>query len=51
MCRKSYLTLTGDVASVSAAIESAKEKIGKDGMYLDSRVIARPSEKLWKTIL
>lgn len=51
MCGKSYMTLTGDVASVAAAIEAAKEKIGKDGMYLDSKVIARPSEKLWKTIL
>lgn len=51
MCGKSYMTVTGDVASVTAAIESAKEKIGEDGMYLDSKVIARPSEKLWKTIL
>ena len=51
MCGKSYMTLTGDVASVSAAIESARGKIGTDGMYLDSKVIPRPSEKLWKTIL
>ena len=51
MCGKSYMTLTGDVASVTAAIESAKNAVGQNGMYLDSSVIARPSEKLWKNIL
>ena len=51
MCGKSYMTLTGDVSSVTAAIESAREKIGNEGMYLDSRGIARPSDKLWKNIL
>ncbi len=51
MCGKSYMTLTGDVASVTAAIESAKNAVGANGMYLDSSVIARPSEKLWKNIL
>lgn len=51
MCGKSYMTLTGDVASVTAAIESAKKSVGKEAMFLDSSVIARPSEKLWKTIL
>ena len=51
MCGKSYMTLTGDVASVTAAIESAKNSVGKEAMFLDSSVIPRPSEKLWKTIL
>ena len=51
MCGKSYMTLTGDVAAVTAAVEKAKAEVGKNGMLLDCSVIARPSEKLWKTIL
>ncbi len=51
MCGKSYMTLTGEVAAVTAAIENAKNSVGDKGMFLDSSIIARPSEKLWKTIL
>ena len=51
MCGKSYLMLTGEFSSVSAAIEKAKAEAGEDGMFLDSTVIAGPDEKLWKTIL
>ncbi len=51
MCGKSYMTLTGDVAAVTAAIEKAKKEVGENGMLLDCSVIPRPSEKLWKTIL
>lgn len=51
MCGKSYMTLTGEIAAVTAAIEKAKAEIGESGMFLDSSVIARPSEKLWKTIV
>ena len=40
MCGKSYLILTGEVAAVEAAIEKAKQAAAKDGMYLDSSVIA-----------
>ncbi len=51
MCGKSYLMITGEVAAVTAAIEKAKKAVGDDGMILDSSVIARPDEKLWKSIL
>ena len=51
MCGKSYMTLTGEVAAVTAAIEKAKEEVGPKGTFLDSSVIARPSEKLWKAII
>ncbi|MBR0277744.1 MAG: BMC domain-containing protein [Clostridia bacterium] len=51
MCGKSYMTLTGEVAAVTAALENAKESVGANGMFLDSSVIPRPSEKLWKTVL
>ena len=50
MCGKSYIILTGSVASVTAAIERAKEGI-EDGLFLDSSIIAGPDEKLWESIL
>jgi len=50
MCGKSYMTITGSVSAVTAAIESARAAAGDKGMFLDSQVIARPSEKLIKYI-
>lgn len=50
LCGKSYLLLTGDVASVTAAIEKAKSGV-EEGMFLDSSVIARPDAQLWESIL
>ncbi len=51
MCGKSYMFITGSVAAVSAAIERAEQKVGENGMFLDSSVIPNPDEKLWQTIL
>lgn len=51
MCGKSYLMLTGKVAAVEAAIEKAKNAIGKNATFLDSSVIANPDGKLSKSIL
>lgn len=51
MCGKSYMTLTGSVSAVSAAIEKAKAEAADRGMFLDSAVIARPSDKLMKYIM
>ncbi len=51
MCGKSYMMLTGEVAAVEAAIERAKQTVGKGGMYLDSSVIAHPDEQIRKAIL
>lgn len=48
---KSYMLLTGDVAAVSAAIESARAKVGTDGLLLDSSVIPNPDKSLWASIL
>lgn len=50
MCGKSYMTLTGSVSAVQAAIDKAKAESGGRGMFLDSTVIARPSDKLMKFI-
>lgn len=51
MCGKSYLYLTGEVAAVESAIERAKAVAAKDGMFLDSSVIAHPDEQICKSIL
>ncbi len=51
MCGKSYMYITGEVAAVTASIESAKEKVAENGMLLDTSVIPNPDEKLWNTIL
>ncbi|MBO5657343.1 MAG: BMC domain-containing protein [Agathobacter sp.] len=51
MCGKSYMMLTGEVSAVTAAIERAKMTVAKEGMYLDSSVIARPDKKICKAIL
>ena len=50
LCGKSYLLITGDVASVTAAIEKAKCGV-EDGMFLDCSIIARPDKQLWESIL
>ncbi|MCR4797935.1 MAG: BMC domain-containing protein [Lachnospiraceae bacterium] len=46
MCGKSYMTLTGSVSAVQAAIDSAKAAAGDKGMFLDEAVIPRPSAEL-----
>ena len=51
MCGKSYMTITGSVSAVQAAIDHAKAEAGDRGMFLDSSVIARPSDKLMKYIM
>jgi microcompartment protein CcmL/EutN len=51
MCGKSYMFLTGDVAAVSAAIENAVNKVGSEGLLLDSSVIPNPDKSLWASIL
>lgn len=51
MCGKSYMTLTGSVSAVTAAIDKAKAEAADRGMFLDSAVIARPSDKLMKYIM
>lgn len=51
MCGKSYLTLTGEVAAVQAAIEKARAGLGEKGTFLDSSVIAQPDAQICKSIL
>lgn len=48
---KSYMLLTGTVASVTAAIDRAKTVIGDEGMLLDYSVIPNPDKSIWSSIL
>lgn len=48
---KSYMLLTGTVASVSAAIDRAKTVVGEEGMLLDYSVIPNPDKSIWSSIL
>ena len=51
MCGKSYLLMTGEVASVQAAVDKVKGDLKETSMFLDSSVIANPDKKMWKNIL
>ena len=51
MCGKSFVTLTGEISAVDAAIARATAVAAEAGMFLDSCVIANPDEKLTKFIM
>ena len=51
MSGKAYMLITGTVASVTAAIEHAKQKITDEGTFLDSTVIPNPDPSIWESIL
>lgn len=51
MCGKSYLLLTGSVAAVTEAIESACRIVKEEGLLLDYAVIPSPSKDFVNTLL
>lgn len=51
MCGKSYLLLTGSVAAVTEAIESACRLIKEEGLLLDYAVIPSPSKDFVNTLM
>jgi len=51
MCGKSFVTLTGEISAVQAAIDRAVVVASDAGMYLDSCVIANPDKKLAKFLM
>ncbi|MCL2421219.1 MAG: BMC domain-containing protein [Defluviitaleaceae bacterium] len=51
MCGKSFVTLTGEIAAVEAAIAKATTIAAESGMFLDSCVIANPDKKLERFLL
>lgn len=51
MCGKSYILLTGTVAAVTEAVESACNIIKEEGLLLDYAVIPSPSKEFVKTLM
>ena len=51
MCGKSYVLLTGSVAAVTEAVESAVALIKEEGLVLDYAVIPSPSKDFVKTLI
>ena len=50
MCGKSYILLTGSVAAVTEAVDSACKLIKEDGLLLDYAVIPSPSKDFVNTL-
>ncbi|MBW2094765.1 MAG: BMC domain-containing protein [Deltaproteobacteria bacterium] len=48
---KSFVTLTGDVASVNAAVEAGIELLEDEGLIQSSVVIPSPSKELYKSLV
>lgn len=48
---KCFVTLTGDVADVSAAVEAGAKIAAKTGVLINTEVIANPHPELWEAIL
>lgn len=51
MCGKSFITLTGEISAVQAAIDSATTIAADVGMFLDSCIIPNPDDKLERFLL
>jgi microcompartment protein CcmL/EutN len=45
---KGFVMLTGDVASVEAAVSAGCQVAGAEGILVGSAIIARPRPELWK---
>lgn len=45
---KAFVTMTGDVAAVRAAVEAGAAKIGEKGLLVNKVVIASPSPQLYR---
>jgi bacterial microcompartment shell protein len=48
---KAFVTMTGDVASVEAAIEAGAQLIGQRGLLVNSVVIPRPHQDVYKEVV
>jgi microcompartment protein CcmL/EutN len=45
---KGFVLMTGDKASVEAAVDAGSDVAGEDGILVDRQVIARPAKELFK---
>lgn len=48
---KCFVTLTGDVADVTAAVEAGAKIAAKTGVLINTEVIANPHPELWEAVL
>ena len=48
---KCFVTLTGEVADVKAAVEAGAKLAAEDGVLINTEVIANPHPDLWDTIV
>lgn len=48
---KCFVTLTGDVSDVRAAVEAGAKLAAEEGVLINTEVIANPHEELWDAIL
>lgn len=48
---KCFVTMTGDVADVTAAVEAGAKIAAKTGVLINTEVIANPHPELWEAVL
>ncbi|WP_341473316.1 BMC domain-containing protein [Clostridium estertheticum] len=48
---KSYITLTGDVGSVKAAVEVGANAVAQTGMLLNKEIIPSPKKEVFNNLL
>lgn len=48
---KSFLTFSGDVGSVTVAVEAVVKVLASEGMLVDKAVIPAPHEELWQQLM
>lgn len=48
---KCFVTMTGDVANVQAAIEAGAKIAAEDGVLINTEMIANPHPELWDSVL
>jgi len=51
MAGKCFVTMTGEVADVKAAVEAGARIAAKDGVLIGTEVIANPHPELWEAVI
>lgn len=48
---KCFVTMTGEVADVTAAVEAGAKLAAQEGVLINTEVIANPHPELWETVM
>ena len=48
---KCFVTMTGEVADVTAAVEAGAHLAAEDGVLINTEVIANPHPDLWEAVM